>query len=273
MRSHEFAGGRWQTQRVGKSSGQRSRRCETGRAKAAAPIINQFAAAGSGRPGEPAAEAASQAAVAENDYNNVILSLVTRYCPSGLLGLALTALAGLVHVGHGGQRDGFQHGLDLRPLPGLHRAQQERRPLHVDGPRGHGRGHPVEHRLRLFRDELQQRHGHHPVGLRLRQRAAVRHVPAWACSGRGRPATGAFLGLLGGIGTSALVHGLTIAEGKRPGHQGRLSGRAARVPQRNGPELLAGQFRLYRCFVLTLGISLWAAARRATRNSRDSSIR
>ena len=43
--------------------------------------------------------------------------------------------AGVVHVRHGRQCHGLQHGLDLRPLPGLHRPQQERRPLHVDGPR------------------------------------------------------------------------------------------------------------------------------------------
>ena len=46
---------------------------------------------------------------------------------------------GLVHVGHGGQRDGLQHRLDLRPLPGLHRPQPQRCALYVDGPGGHGR--------------------------------------------------------------------------------------------------------------------------------------
>jgi len=33
-----------------------------------------------------------QNAVAENNYDGVILSLVQKYCPSGLLGLALTGL-------------------------------------------------------------------------------------------------------------------------------------------------------------------------------------
>ena len=42
--------------------------------------------------------------VAANDYDGVILSLVKKYCPPGLLGLALTAPAGVVHVRHGRQR-------------------------------------------------------------------------------------------------------------------------------------------------------------------------
>ncbi len=48
-----------------------------------------------------------QAAVVENDYNNVILSLVTRYCPSGLLGLALTALLASFMSGMAGNVTAF----------------------------------------------------------------------------------------------------------------------------------------------------------------------
>ena len=58
--------------------------------------------------------------------------------------------------------------------------------------------------------------------------------------------TGAFLGLFGGIGTSALFHALTIAAGNAPGRQGRLPRRGADLPERHGAELLAGQLRLHR---------------------------
>ena len=45
--------------------------------------------------------------IAENEYNNVILSLVTRYCPPGLLGLALTALLASFMSGMAGNVTAF----------------------------------------------------------------------------------------------------------------------------------------------------------------------
>ncbi len=119
-----------------------------------------------------------QDAVGETDYDGVILSLVKKYCPTGLLGLALDRSAGLVHVRHGRQRDCLQHHLDLRPLPGLPRAEQERCTLCVDGPLHYRRRHCVEHRLRLFGQPLVQRHGHHPTGVWLCECAALCDLPA-----------------------------------------------------------------------------------------------
>ena len=88
-------------------------------------------------------------------------------------------LARLVHVRHGGQCHRLQHRLDLQPLPGLLCAEQKRRALFLDGQVHHRRRHWLEHRLRLFRPAIQQRHGHHPAGVRLRERAGVRDVPVW----------------------------------------------------------------------------------------------
>ena len=48
-----------------------------------------------------------QDAVAENDYDSIILSLVKRYCPSGLLGLALTALLASFMSGMAGNVTAF----------------------------------------------------------------------------------------------------------------------------------------------------------------------
>jgi len=45
--------------------------------------------------------------IAENEYNNVILSLVTKYCPPGLLGLALTALLASFMSGMAGNVTAF----------------------------------------------------------------------------------------------------------------------------------------------------------------------
>jgi len=48
-----------------------------------------------------------QDAVTDNDYNGVILSLVSRYCPPGLMGLALTALLASFMSGMAGNVTAF----------------------------------------------------------------------------------------------------------------------------------------------------------------------
>ena len=45
--------------------------------------------------------------MAENDYDGVILSLITKYCPAGLLGLALTVLLASFMSGMAGNVTAF----------------------------------------------------------------------------------------------------------------------------------------------------------------------
>ena len=73
--------------------------------------------------------------------------------------------AGQLHERHGGQRDGVQHRLHLRPLPVLHSQGRQRPPLHGGGPMGHGRRHPALDRDGLRGHQLQQHHGHAAAGL------------------------------------------------------------------------------------------------------------
>ena len=77
----------------------------------------------------------------------------------------------------------------------------------------------------------------------------------WArCTG-----TGAFLGLLGGIGTSALFHGLTMAEGKG----GWLGADLFTFNSTMAQNFWLATFAFTVCFLLTAGISL-ATARTKT---------
>ena len=85
---------------------------------------------------------------------------------------------GLVHVGHGRQRDRLQHRLDLRHLPELHQEGRDRRPPPLGRPHDHRLRHPGLGRHRLPGDAVQQHHGLPAARVRLRERAAVRHVPA-----------------------------------------------------------------------------------------------
>jgi SSS family solute:Na+ symporter len=64
--------------------------------------------------------------------------------------------------------------------------------------------------------------------------------------------TGAFLGLIGGISTSALIHGATVAEGKG----GWLGLHLYTFPSTMAQNFWLASFAFLVCFVLTLTISL-----------------
>ncbi len=68
--------------------------------------------------------------------------------------------------------------------------------------------------------------------------------------------TGAFLGLLGGTGTSALFHALTIAKGNTPGVKGGYLANLHTFPSEMAQNFWLATFAFTACFVLTAGISL-----------------
>jgi SSS family solute:Na+ symporter len=83
----------------------------------------------------------------------------------------------------------------------------------------------------------------------------------------GTTGTGAFVGLLGGIGTSALVHGLTVAEGKGGWLVPQsLLGRLHEFPSSMAQNFWLASFAFISCFVLTLGLSF---VTRRTKNNED----
>ena len=69
-------------------------------------------------------------------------------------------------------------------------------------------------------------------------------------------ATGAFLGLFGGIGASALFHALTIAKGNAPGVKGGYLAVKHIFPSDMAMNFWLAAFAFIACFVLTLAISL-----------------
>jgi SSS family solute:Na+ symporter len=69
-------------------------------------------------------------------------------------------------------------------------------------------------------------------------------------------ATGAFLGLLGGTGTSALFHALTSAAGNAPGIKGGYLSVVQIFPSDMAQNFWLASFAFTACFVLTLVISL-----------------
>jgi SSS family solute:Na+ symporter len=68
--------------------------------------------------------------------------------------------------------------------------------------------------------------------------------------------TGAFYGLFGGIGSSAIFHALTIAEGNAAGIKGGYLAVLKEFPSEMAQNFWLASFAFTACFVLTLVISL-----------------
>jgi SSS family solute:Na+ symporter len=202
-----------------------------------------------------ALEARIQDSVKDVDYDGVILSLVKKYCPSGLLGLALTALLASFMSGMAGNVTAFNTvwTYDLY--------QAYIAPKKTD-----------EHYLWMGRAVT-------VVGILLSIACAYFasnysnamdavqlvfgfvNAPLFATFVLGMfwartTAHGAFFGLLGGTLTSALFHAATLAEGNVPGIKGGYLGTAATFPSEMAQNFWLATFAFLVCFTLTVGISL-----------------
>ncbi len=192
-----------------------------------------------------------QAAVTENDYNNVTLSLVMRYCPSGLLGLALTALLASFMSGMAGNVTAFNtvwtydlYQAYMVPNKSDAHYMMMGRVVTIVG---------ILLSIACAYFAKQYNNAMDVIQLVF----AFVNAPLFATFllgmfWSGTTGTGAFVGLLGGIGSSALVHGLTTAEGK-----GGWLGRSLH----EFPSTMAQNFWLaicafIVCFFLTFGLSL-----------------
>ena len=201
-------------------------------------------------------------AIAEYDYDGVILSLVKKYCPTGLLGLALTALLASFMSGMAGNVTAFNTvwTYDLY--------QAYLAPNKSD-----------QHYFRMGQAIT-------VVGILLSIACAYFasmynnamdiiqlvfgfvNAPLFATFLLGMfwvrtTATGAFLGLFGGIASSALFHSLTIAAGNAPGVKGGYLAVKQIFPSEMAQNFWLASFAFIVCFTLTLVISL-ATARTKT---------
>ena len=202
-----------------------------------------------------------QATVVENDYNNVILSLMTRYCPPGLLGLALTALLASFMSGMAGNVTAFNTVWTYD----LYQAY-----IAPDKSDAHymwmGRVITVVGILLSIACAYFARNYNNAMDV-IQLVFGFVNAPLFATFllgmfWSGTTATGAFLGLLGGIGTSALVHGLTMAEGKG----GWLGQTLYTFPSSMALNFWLASFAFIGCFALTLGISF---VTQRTKNNED----
>jgi SSS family solute:Na+ symporter len=206
-----------------------------------------------------------QNAVAENNYDGVILSLVQRYCPPGLLGLALTGLLASFMSGMAGNVTAFNT-VWTYDLYQAYIAKNKSDAHYM----WMGRCITVVGILLSIVCAYLVSNWSNAMDI-IQLVFGFVNAPLFATFLLGMfwartTGTGAFLGLLGGTLTSALFHSLTSAVGNAPGIKGGYLGVAQVFPSDMAQNFWLASFAFTTCFVLTLGISL---ATRRTKTDED----
>jgi SSS family solute:Na+ symporter len=196
-----------------------------------------------------------QNAVAENNYDGVILSLVQKYCPSGLLGLALTGLLASFMSGMAGNVTAFNT-VWTYDLYQAYIAKNKSDAHYM----WMGRSITVVGIFLSIVCAYLVSHWSNAMDI-IQLVFGFVNAPLFATFLFGMfwkrtTSTGAFFGLLGGTGTSALFHSLTSAVGNTPGIKGGYLGVMQVFPSDMAQIFWLASFAFTVCFVLTLVISL-----------------
>jgi SSS family solute:Na+ symporter len=193
--------------------------------------------------------------IAEYDYDGVILSLVKKYCPAGLLGLALTALLASFMSGMAGNVTAFNTVFTYDLYQAYFAKNKSDAHYFWMGKVVTVAGIMLSIAAAYFAsmynnamDIIQLVFGFVNAPLF----ATFLLGMFWART----TGTGAFLGLFAGIGGSALFHALTIAKGNAPGVKGGYLGVMQTFPSEMAQNFWLASFAFTVCLVLTLGISL-----------------
>ncbi len=194
-------------------------------------------------------------AIAEYDYDGVILSLVKKYCPPGMLGLALTALLASFMSGMAGNVTAFNtvwtYDLYQAYLAPNKSDQHYFRMGQAITVVGIALSIACAYFASMYNnamDIIQLVFGFVNAPLF----ATFLLGMFWART----TGTGAFLGLFGGIGGSAIFHSLTLAVGNPPGVKGGYLGVWHTFPSEMAQNFWLASFAFAVCFILTFGISV-----------------
>lgn len=207
-------------------------------------------------PGTPNAQLAIgiQDAVV-NDYDGVILSLVKRYCPTGLLGLALTALLASFMSGMAGNVTAFNtvwtydlYQAYIAPdKSDEHYASMGRAITVVGILLSIGAAYFASMWTNAM-DIIQLVFGFVNAPLF----ATFLLGMFWSRT----TGTGAFVGLVSGTAASALFHACSISQGNLPGVKGAYLAKLVVLPSDMAQNFWLASFAFIVCFVLTVVVSL-----------------
>jgi solute:Na+ symporter, SSS family len=200
--------------------------------------------------------------ITANDYDGVIFSLVKKYCPAGLLGLALTALLASFMSGMAGNVTAFNTVWTYN----LYQA------FFVKGKSDThyfwaGKVTTIAGILLSIACAYFAKQYNNAMDI-IQLVFGFVNAPLFATFLLGMfwartTATGAFFGLFGGIASSAVFHALTIAKGNAPGVKGGYLSVVSTFPSEMAQNFWLASFAFTVCLVLTLVISL-ATARTKT---------
>ena len=196
-----------------------------------------------------------QDAVTDTDYNGIILSLLKKYCPPGLMGLALTALLASFMSGMAGNVTAFNtvwtydlYQAYLAPnKPDSHYVWMGKVITVV--------GIALSIACAFVAKEF-------PNAMDIVQLVfGFVNAPLFATFLLGMfwkrtTSHGAFFGLVGGTLTSAIFHGCTIAQGNSPGVHGAWITTVQTFPSDMAQNFWLAISAFLSCLFLTLGISL-----------------
>jgi solute:Na+ symporter, SSS family len=204
-----------------------------------------------------------QDAITDNDYNGVILSLVSRYCPPGLMGLALTALLASFMSGMAGNVTAFNtvwtydlYQAYIAPNKSDHHYLRMGQAVTVVGILLSIVCAYVASNYSNAMDIVQLVFGFVNAPLF----ATFLLGMFWART----TSHGAFFGLCGGTLMSALFHGCTLASGNVPGIKGGWITVLQGFPSEMAQNFWLATFAFSICFGFTVVISL--ATRRTKTN-------
>ncbi|HEX3624446.1 MAG TPA: sodium:solute symporter family protein [Verrucomicrobiae bacterium] len=218
--------------------------------------------------------------VADNDYDSVIPSLVRKYCPPGLLALALTALLASFMSGMAGNISAFNTVYTYDLYQSFRRLVLDR-PRSASIVRADGKTEDVTVVLKDLSDDhyLWMGKAVTVVGTLLSIVAAYFanqyhnamdvvqlcfgfvNAPVFATFLLGMfwkrtTGSGAFYGLICGIVTSAIFHSLTLAAGNLPGVKGGYAHVVHTFPSEMAQNFWLATFAFAACFFFTAAISL-----------------
>jgi solute:Na+ symporter, SSS family len=206
-----------------------------------------------------------QAAVTDVDYDGVILSLVKKYCPPGLMGLALTALLASFMSGMAGNVTAFNTVWTYDLYQAYLAPNKSDKHYMVMGSIATVAGILISIACAYVASNFSN-------AMDIVQLVfGFVNAPLFATFLLGMfwkrtTSHGAFFGLLGGTMTSAIFHGCTIAAGNVPGVKGAWITTLWTLPSEMAQNFWLASCAFSICLLLTLAISL---ATRRTKSDED----
>ena len=191
------------------------------------------------------------------DYDMAIPMMLGHYFPPGMLGLGLTALMASFMSGMAGNVTAFNTVWTYDIYQSY--MKQGRADAHYlwVGRADDGRRHRAERGHRLSGDAVQQHHGLPPAGVRVRERAAVRDLPAGHVLEARHRATARSSGWSLGHGGGRDSPRADAAGRRRGRHQGRLARRRCTTyPSEMAQNFWTAIYAWTTCFVVTIVVSL-----------------